>query len=55
MDLINAQMVKLLAIQDNVAQMATYVAQISPFFAIPDNQSYTKFSRCWVRAVSSRF
>ena len=39
MDLINAQMVKLLAIQDKVAQMATYVAQISPFLAIPDNQA----------------
>ena len=39
MDLINAQMVKLLAIHDKVAQMATYVAQISPFLAIPDNQA----------------
>jgi hypothetical protein len=37
MDL-NSQMVKLLAIQDNVSQMATYVAQMSQHLAIQDNQ-----------------
>jgi hypothetical protein len=37
MDL-NARMVKLLAIQDNVAQMATYLAQMFQLLAIQDNQ-----------------
>jgi hypothetical protein len=35
---LNAQMVKLLAIHDNVAQMANYVAQMSQLLAIQDKQ-----------------
>jgi hypothetical protein len=38
MDL-NVRMVKLLTIQDNVAQMETYVAKMSQLLAIQDNQS----------------
>jgi len=35
---LNAQMVKLFAIHDNVAQLANYVAQMSQLLAIQDNQ-----------------
>ncbi len=35
---LNAQMVKLFAIHDNVAQMANYVAQMSQLLAIQNNQ-----------------
>jgi hypothetical protein len=42
MDL-NTQMVQLLAIQDNVAQMANYVAQMSQLLDIQDKDCRTVY------------